>query len=114
MSQITTAEPLPSVVSPVVSESQSVEAVKDITCGSIAGMIGKLVEYPFDTVKVRLQSQVSSQGFVYAGPLDCFRKSIQQDGVLNLYRGISAPLVGAALETSSLFVSVCSSPLSRL
>jgi ornithine carrier protein len=35
--------------------------------------------------------------------LDCFRQSIRSDGLLGLYRGISAPLVGAALETSSLF-----------
>jgi ornithine carrier protein len=39
----------------------------------------------------------------YTGPLDCFRQSIRADGFLGLYRGISAPLVGAALETSSLF-----------
>lgn len=36
--------------------------------------------------------------------MDCFRQSIKSDGVLGLYRGITAPLVGAAAETSSLFV----------
>lgn len=40
----------------------------------------------------------------YQGPIDCFRQSIRSDGFRGLYRGISAPLVGAALETSSLFV----------
>ena len=40
----------------------------------------------------------------YTGPLDCFRQSIKADGFLGLYRGISAPLVGAAAETSSLFL----------
>jgi ornithine carrier protein len=35
--------------------------------------------------------------------LDCFKQSIRSDGFLGLYRGVSAPLVGAALETSSLF-----------
>lgn len=66
-------------------------------------MIGKYIEYPFDTVKVRLQSQPDHLPLRYTGPLDCFRQSIKQDGLLGLYRGISAPLVGAALETSSLF-----------
>jgi len=47
---------------------------------------------------VRLQSQTG-----YRGPLDCFRQSLQAEGVRGLYRGISAPLVGAALETGSLF-----------
>jgi mitochondrial ornithine carrier protein len=69
----------------------------------LAGIVGKYVEYPFDTIKVRLQSQPDSQPLKYKGPLDCFRQSLKADGVLGLYRGISAPLVGAALETSCLF-----------
>jgi ornithine carrier protein len=54
-------------------------------------------------VKVRLQSQPDHLPLRYTGPLDCFRQSIKQDGFLGLYRGISAPLLGAAAETSSLF-----------
>jgi ornithine carrier protein len=69
----------------------------------IAGVAGKYIEYPFDTVKVRLQSQPDNVPLRYTGPLDCFRQSIRKDGFIGLYRGISAPLVGAALETSSLF-----------
>lgn len=79
------------------------ESLEDITYGSVAGVIGKYIEYPFDTVKVRLQSQPDNQPLRYKGPLDCFRQSIRADGFLGLYRGISAPLVGAAIETSSLF-----------
>lgn len=87
------------------SARQGKEALKDIAFGSIAGVVGKYVEYPFDTVKVRLQSQADGVPLKYAGPLDCFRQSLRQDGFLGLYRGISAPLLGAALETSSLFFS---------
>jgi ornithine carrier protein len=65
--------------------------------------VGKYIEYPFDTVKVRLQSQPDHLPLRYKGPLDCFRQSISADGFAGLYRGISAPLVGAALENSSLF-----------
>lgn len=54
-------------------------------------------------MKVRLQSQPCHLPLRYTGPLDCFKQSIRSDGILGLYRGISAPLVGAALETSSLF-----------
>ncbi|KAK0734021.1 mitochondrial carrier domain-containing protein [Lasiosphaeria miniovina] len=79
------------------------EAIEDIAYGSVAGVVGKYIEYPFDTVKVRLQSQLDHLPLRYRGPLDCFRQSIRADGFLGLYRGISAPLVGAALETSSLF-----------
>ncbi|KJZ73524.1 Amino-acid transporter arg-13 [Hirsutella minnesotensis 3608] len=80
------------------------DAVEDVFYGSVAGVVGKYIEYPFDTVKVRLQSQAETIPLRYTGPLDCFRQSIKSDGVLSLYRGISAPLVGAAAETSSLFL----------
>ena len=87
------------------SSDHGTEALKDITFGSIAGVIGKSIEYPFDTVKVRLQSQPDTLPLLYQGPLDCFRQSLRAEGITGLYRGISAPLVGAAIETSSLFFS---------
>lgn len=70
-----------------------------------AGVAGKYIEYPFDTVKVRLQSQPDGVPLRYQGPIDCFRQSFRDDGLRGLYRGISAPVVGAALENSSLFFS---------
>lgn len=68
-------------------------------------MVGKYIEYPFDTVKVRLQSQPDGFPLRYTGPIDCFRQSLRQEGIQGLYRGISAPLLGAAIENSSLFFS---------
>ncbi|KAK5706597.1 mitochondrial ornithine carrier protein [Elasticomyces elasticus] len=86
-------------------QEQGSEAFKDIAFGSIAGTVGKIVEYPFDTVKVRLQSQPDHLPLRYTGPLDCFRQSVSQDGLRGLYRGVSAPLFGAAAETACLFWS---------
>ena len=85
---------------------QGEEALKDVICGSVAGVVGKYIEYPFDTIKVRLQSQPDTLPLRYTGPLECFKKSLQRDGFFGIYRGISAPLVGAAVETSTLFFSV--------
>lgn len=89
-------------------ENQGVEALKDILFGSTAGVLGKYIEYPFDTVKVRLQSQSNALGTArLQGPLDVFKEAFRSpDGpVRSLYRGISAPLFGAAVETSLLFFS---------
>ncbi|KAL8909352.1 MAG: hypothetical protein Q9171_005071 [Xanthocarpia ochracea] len=88
-----------------LAEDRGIEAARDIASGSVAGGFGKLIEYPFDTVKVRLQSQPHPP--IYTGPLDCFRQSLHapEGGLRSLYRGISAPLLGAAVETSSLFFS---------
>lgn len=84
---------------------QILEIFKEITFGSAAGIAGKFIEYPFDTVKVRLQSQHEGHSYRYKGPVDCFHQSFKAGGISGLYRGISAPLVGAALENSSLFFS---------
>ncbi|CAG7557013.1 unnamed protein product [Fusarium equiseti] len=89
---------------PLKGRTALTEALEDVLYGSVAGAVGKYIEYPFDTVKVRLQSQPDHLPLRYTGPLDCFRQSIKSDGVLGLYRGITAPLVGAAAETSSLFL----------
>lgn len=98
------------VKTPIVAkvDSQSMEALKDIVFGSTAGILGKYVEYPFDTVKVRLQSQSDAPGAMkLSGPVDAFRQAFAspEGPIRSLYRGISAPLVGAAVETSSLFFS---------
>lgn len=81
------------------------ESVLDVVCGSTAGAAGKLFEYPFDTVKVRLQSQPDNHPPRFAGPLDCFRQTLANEGFMGLYRGIAAPIVGAAAENASLFLS---------
>lgn len=91
------------------TQSQTLEAAKDIAFGSIAGVLGKFVEYPFDTIKVRLQSQLNPplSDVRIHGPRDAFLAAWRSpEGPLkSLYRGISAPLFGAAVETSSLFFS---------
>ncbi|KAF2742623.1 mitochondrial carrier [Sporormia fimetaria CBS 119925] len=91
--------------SAVDATHQGAEALKDVVCGSTAGIVGKYIEYPFDTVKVRLQSQPDHLPLRYTGPLDCIKQSLRQDGFLGIYRGISAPLVGAAVENACLFFS---------
>ncbi|KAF8455647.1 mitochondrial carrier domain-containing protein [Terfezia claveryi] len=83
--------------------STALDSMKDILFGSVAGMVGKIIEFPFDTIKVRLQSQPDTRPLRYSGPIDCISQSIAQDGIRGLYRGISPPLVGAAAENSALF-----------
>lgn len=80
-------------------------AVKDITFGSIAGMVSKVFEHPFDLTKVRLQSQVLDTTARFNGPIDCLVKTWKNEGVRGLYRGLPAPIVAAMLENASLFMS---------
>jgi len=95
-------------------------------------MAGKLIEYPFDTVKVcslrwqwadgqvRLQTQGDMKPLQFKGPLDCFRQTFQHEGVLGFYKvplrfplvfhltdsqGLSPPLLGAMAENAALFLT---------
>lgn len=50
-------------------------------------MVGKVAEYPFDTVKVRLQTQPVDSPH-YQGPVDCIRATIRHEGIRGLYKVI--------------------------
>lgn len=78
---------------------------KEISYGSVAGMISKVFEHPFDLTKVRLQSQVLDASARFNGPWDCLTKTWKNEGIRGLYRGLPAPVVGAMAENASLFFS---------
>eukprot|EP01095_Lingulamoeba_sp_RSL-Kostka_P008755 TRINITY_DN296_c2_g1_i1.p1 TRINITY_DN296_c2_g1~~TRINITY_DN296_c2_g1_i1.p1 ORF type:complete len:294 (-),score=99.80 TRINITY_DN296_c2_g1_i1:77-958(-) len=78
----------------------SYPAVQDTVAASIAGMSAKIVEFPLDTIKVRLQSQ----SFNFKGPMDACVQTFRNEGFFAFYQGLSAPLFGAALEATMLFV----------
>jgi len=67
-------------------------------------VIGKFVEYPFDTIKVRLQCQEIG-GTNFKGTGDCVAHIFRHEGALSLYRGLSAPLVGSVAENAVLFAA---------
>lgn len=48
-------------------------------------MVGKFVEYPFDTVKLRLQTQPLDRPY-YAGPMDCFLTMLKNEGASSFYK----------------------------
>ncbi|CCK68847.1 Ort1p KNAG_0B04110 [Huiozyma naganishii CBS 8797] len=71
--------------------------------GLVAGCIGKLIDYPFDTVKVRLQTSGSN---VFPTTWSCIEYTYKNEGILTgFYQGIESPLLGAALEYATLFTS---------
>ncbi|KAG6831461.1 hypothetical protein H0H92_010370 [Tricholoma furcatifolium] len=85
-------------------DSPALRAAKDITFGSIAGMVSKVFEHPFDLTKVRLQSQVLDSSARFSGPIDCLTKTWKNEGFRGLYRGLPAPVVGAMAENACLFL----------
>eukprot|EP01062_Namystynia_karyoxenos_P062889 TRINITY_DN55747_c0_g1_i1.p1 TRINITY_DN55747_c0_g1~~TRINITY_DN55747_c0_g1_i1.p1 ORF type:complete len:303 (+),score=64.28 TRINITY_DN55747_c0_g1_i1:81-989(+) len=75
---------------------------KDLTAGTLGGVAVTLVGHPFDTVKVRLQTQ-STSAPTFNGPIDCIRKTLSWEGPRGLYRGVSSPLAGQMFFRASLF-----------
>jgi len=77
------------------------DAAKHITSGTIAGLSAKVVEYPFDTVKVRVQANPTK----YKGYFHCASCILRQEGFGSFYAGIGAPMLGGGLENAVCFTS---------
>ena len=84
-----------------LSGSVQKDGARDLLSGMISGFFCKVLEYPFDTIKVLEQTG----GAKFSGPLDAARKTVAESGVLSLYDGLAAPLIGSMAECASLFVA---------
>eukprot|EP00298_Acanthocystis_sp_HF-20_P000298 c10360_g1_i1.p1 GENE.c10360_g1_i1~~c10360_g1_i1.p1 ORF type:complete len:297 (+),score=134.05 c10360_g1_i1:37-927(+) len=82
----------------------SLESVQHFAAGTAGGFAGKVLEYPFDTVKVLLQTQDPFKPS-YKGAVDCLIKTYKHVGFFGLYKGLASPLAGASAEVATLFTS---------
>ncbi|WRT63224.1 uncharacterized protein IL334_000127 [Kwoniella shivajii] len=73
------------------SSKQTVDPIKSFLSGGFGGISCVLVGHPFDLTKTRLQT--ASPG-TYTGAIDVVRKTIAQDGIKGMYRGITPPILG--------------------
>ncbi|KAJ1658055.1 Mitochondrial carrier protein ymc2 [Dispira simplex] len=82
-------------------------AIKDCVAGSAGGILQVFSGQPFDTVKVRLQTQptpLPGETPRYAGTLDCVKRTYRSEGFGGFYRGTTTPLVGVGLCVSIQFM----------
>eukprot|EP01113_Clastostelium_recurvatum_P045378 TRINITY_DN7791_c0_g1_i2.p1 TRINITY_DN7791_c0_g1~~TRINITY_DN7791_c0_g1_i2.p1 ORF type:complete len:335 (+),score=41.36 TRINITY_DN7791_c0_g1_i2:129-1007(+) len=76
--------------------------MRDIFAGTLGGSTVTFVGHPFDTLKVRLQTQPMNPP-LYKGLVDCFLKTIKWEGPLGLYKGITSPLTGQVFFRANMF-----------
>ncbi|EGD79686.1 hypothetical protein PTSG_10670 [Salpingoeca rosetta] len=76
----------------------------DVIAGTVGGIALTLVGHPFDTVKVRLQTQPKTNP-VYSSTLDCVHKTWAQEGISGFYKGVTSPLAGQMFFRATLFFS---------
>ncbi|KAF8118537.1 hypothetical protein N665_0004s0022 [Sinapis alba] len=82
------------------------DAAKDLASGTVGGAAQIIVGHPFDTVKVKLQSQPTptpGQPPRYTGAIDAVKQTVAAEGPKGLYKGMGAPLATVAALNAVLF-----------
>ncbi|KAI8621363.1 mitochondrial tricarboxylate transporter [Chytriomyces sp. MP71] len=91
-------------------------AFQSVTAGMIAGAIEATITYPTEFVKTQLQLQGKlskvqlAEGAAgvarkqFSGPLDVVKVTVREHGVLGLYRGLSALVIGTASKAGVRFL----------
>lgn len=82
------------------------EVVKDLTAGTVGGAAQLVCGHPFDTIKVKLQSQpnpLPGQPPKFSGAIDAVKQTLAAEGAGGLYKGMGAPLATVAAFNAVLF-----------
>jgi solute carrier family 25 (mitochondrial carnitine/acylcarnitine transporter), member 20/29 len=82
------------------------DVAKDLTAGTVGGAANLFVGHPFDTIKVKLQSQPTpapGQLPKYSGAIDAVKQTVAAEGPRGLYKGMGAPLATVAAFNALLF-----------
>ncbi|KAK0452747.1 mitochondrial carrier domain-containing protein [Desarmillaria tabescens] len=75
----------------------------DFLAGTISGIAGLVVGYPFDTVKVRFQNPEMTGK--YRSTMHALATIIKEERFIGMYKGITSPLATAALMNGLVFAS---------
>jgi hypothetical protein len=78
------------------------DRLRDLIAGAVSGAAAKVVEYPLDSIKVLKQTQPM---FMNASALTVATTAIRQYGWTSLFKGMSAPTIGATFENALVFSS---------
>ena len=91
---------------------------RDLIAGTAGGVCGIVVGQPFDTIKVRLQTQgvtgsksvpsKHSTGYSvrrpYSGVMDCAKSMLRREGPASFFKGLMAPVCANAPINAIVFV----------
>eukprot|EP00474_Spongospora_subterranea_P002547 CRZ03005.1 hypothetical protein [Spongospora subterranea] len=87
-----------------MATSDVYNACVNIGAGSVGGILAALTGHPFDTLKVRLQTQ-PIESPIYSGLGDCVSKTWSSEGVIGFYRGLASPLCGMVIFNAVQFMA---------
>ncbi|CAF4454860.1 unnamed protein product, partial [Adineta steineri] len=92
-------------------------SVKHACNGGLAGLLARLIVYPFDLTKKRLEvvnfeeaRSKFGQTRIYSGMMNCFSEIFRHEGFTGLYKGIAPSRIKAYISTAitlSIYDSLC-------
>lgn len=88
---------------PTTSVRTQTKGVKGIIAGGITGGIEICITFPTEYVKTQLQLDEKGGAKKYSGILDCVKKTVKNNGVFGLYRGLSVLLYGSIPKSAVRF-----------
>jgi len=103
----------PSMVS-VAASDEVWPRVRKFLAGYASGCSLVLVGHPFDTIKVRMQSEGTKGRF--NGVFDCVKTTIKNEGIRGMYKGMGTPLFLTGIINSILFgtqYNICAEMVKR-
>ncbi|KAI8048973.1 mitochondrial carrier domain-containing protein [Syncephalis plumigaleata] len=80
------------VSSPAENTPSLHDRLRGFAAGVASGVSKLVIGHPFDTLKVRLQTEGGAGRFT--GLTDCLMSTIRKEGVFALYKGATPPLIG--------------------
>ncbi|KAH7373326.1 hypothetical protein KP509_17G050000 [Ceratopteris richardii] len=99
-------------------DSAELSVLTKLGCGAVAGTVGQTVAYPLDVIRRRMQmvgwrdasSVITADGQAktpvqYAGMVDTFRKTVQNEGFRALYKGLIPNSVKVVPSIALAFVT---------
>ncbi|OMH84190.1 Mitochondrial basic amino acids transporter [Zancudomyces culisetae] len=75
--------------------------IVEFASGTMGGWAQVVVGHPFDTLKVRMQTQTVPT--MYKNSLDCLKSTVKNEGVLGLFKGVGSPLIGIGFCNAVVF-----------
>ncbi|KAG8379939.1 hypothetical protein BUALT_Bualt07G0141800 [Buddleja alternifolia] len=76
-----------------------------LLAGGLAGVASWICSYPLDVIKTRIQAQSQSSNLKYSGIVDCFRRSVREEGYNVMWRGLGTTVARAFVVNGAIFTA---------
>ena len=79
------------------------DSFNSFIAGSVGGILGTIVGYPFDTIKVRIQTMQRTNN--KNNIINCIKKTFRNENIGGFYKGLLSPLLTVSLVNATVFYS---------